>query len=75
VKANVRFTFQDDKTAYENREMVESDCLLWANDFPHTDSTWPWSQEILAAQTSHLSEERRNAAVHDNVRATFNLPV
>ena len=25
--------------------MVESDCLLWANDFPHTDSTWPWSQD------------------------------
>jgi hypothetical protein len=48
---------------------------LWANDFPHTDSTWPWSQEILATQTAHLSEERRNAAVHDNVKATFNLPV
>jgi uncharacterized protein len=75
VKSNVRFTFQDDRTAYENAEMVESDCLLWANDFPHTDSTWPWSQEILARQTAHLSEERRNAAVHDNVKATFNLPV
>jgi hypothetical protein len=22
--------------------------LMWANDFPHSDSTWPRSQELLA---------------------------
>ncbi|RDJ93652.1 hypothetical protein B4Q13_20510, partial [Lacticaseibacillus rhamnosus] len=20
--------------------------LMWANDFPHSDSTWPWSQKF-----------------------------
>jgi len=28
--------------------------LLWASDFPHTDSTWPRSQQLLAEHTAHL---------------------
>ena len=28
---------------------------MWANDFPHSDSTWPWSQEMLAEHTAHLT--------------------
>ena len=39
--------------------------LMWANDFPHSDSTWPWSQEMLAEQTTHLT---RRAAPRDPVR-------
>ena len=25
---------------------------MWANDFPHSDSTWPWSQDVIAEQTA-----------------------
>ena len=28
--------------------------MMWANDFPHSDSTWPWSQEMLAEQDSDI---------------------
>jgi len=75
VLSNCHFTFQDDKTAYENPEMVDSTCLMWANDFPHTDSTWPHSQEILADQTGHLTGEQRDRVLHDNVAEIFNLAV
>jgi len=34
--------------------------LMWANDFPHSDSTWPHSQELLAKHASHLTEEERD---------------
>lgn len=74
ITENVHFTFQDDKTAYETTEMVDSSCLMWANDFPHTDSTWPWSQDVLARQTAHLTDDQWNAAVHDNVSKVFSLP-
>ncbi|MEZ5266770.1 MAG: amidohydrolase family protein [Acidimicrobiia bacterium] len=73
VLSNVHFTFQDDRTAYELPSMVNSTCLMWASDFPHTDSTWPRSQDVLAAQTSHLTEEQRNRAVHDNAAEVFGL--
>ena len=35
--------------------------LLWANDFPHSDSTWPWSQEMLATHTKCLTAEQKTA--------------
>ncbi|MFN0028572.1 MAG: amidohydrolase family protein [Acidimicrobiales bacterium] len=75
VLSNCHFTFQDDKTAYENPTMVDSKCLMWASDYPHTDSTWPRSQEVLAAQTGHLDETQRNRVLHDNVVEVFNLAV
>jgi predicted TIM-barrel fold metal-dependent hydrolase len=75
VLSNAHFTFQDDKTAYQSPVMVDSDCLMWASDFPHTDSTWPWSQDVLADQTGHLTEEQRNRVLHDNVVKVFHLPV
>ena len=34
---------------------------MWANDFPHSDSTWPWSQDVLAEHARAL-RARRSAA-------------
>ncbi|MEM7252855.1 MAG: amidohydrolase family protein [Pseudomonadota bacterium] len=72
VKSNVAFTFQDDATAYHS-SLVDSECLMWANDFPHTDSTWPHSQDVLDEQTAGLTDAQRNRICHDNVAATFKL--
>jgi predicted TIM-barrel fold metal-dependent hydrolase len=47
---------------------------MWANDFPHSDSTWPNSQELLAKHTSHLTEQEKNFILHDNVAELYNLP-
>jgi len=46
---------------------------MWANDFPHSDSTWPWSQEILRKLTSELSQEQRDWILHDNVAELYSL--
>src|SRR5690606_2321298 len=75
ITKNVSFTFQDDATAYLNQDVVNSGCLVWANDYPHTDATWPWSQDVLKAQTANLTETQRNAILHDNVKRLFNLPI
>ncbi|MGC1676717.1 MAG: amidohydrolase family protein, partial [Candidatus Binataceae bacterium] len=49
--------------------------LMWANDFPHSDSTWPWSQEILKKQTAKLSEDEKNFILHDNVSELYGLSI
>ena len=46
---------------------------MWANDFPHSDSTWPWSQEMLAEHTRQLSDEQRLAILSGNVAALYNI--
>ena len=75
IKQNVHFTFQDDATAYRDPELLATKCLMWANDFPHTDSTWPDSQTVLATQTAHLSDAQRQTVLRDNVVDVFNLAV
>jgi predicted TIM-barrel fold metal-dependent hydrolase len=47
--------------------------LLWANDFPHSDSTWPWSQEMLAEHTRHLTPEQKRAILCDNVASLYGI--
>ena len=75
IRENIWFTFQDDETAFESRKLTDNNKLLWATDYPHTDSTYPHSQEIISGQMANLSEAQKDAVVHDNVKALFNLPV
>ncbi|MCZ7537578.1 MAG: amidohydrolase [Acidimicrobiia bacterium] len=74
IRSNVRMTFQDDWTAFQSLHMLDQQQLLWASDFPHTDSTWPRSQELLAEHTSHLDEAQRQAIMRDNTASLFGLP-
>jgi hypothetical protein len=75
VRNHIRFTFQDDKTAYRDAEIVDSGCLMWASDFPHTDSTYPHSQETIRTQTAHLTDAQRTKITRGNVVDTFKLAV
>ncbi|MBV1879337.1 MAG: amidohydrolase [Pseudomonadales bacterium] len=74
VRENVWFTFQDDETAYENPKMLNNNKLIWASDYPHTDSTYPNSQKVLAEQMTGLTDTQKDAVVHDNVLDLFDLP-
>jgi uncharacterized protein len=72
---NVYVTFQDDPVALRLIDRLNPKRLLWANDYPHSDATWPWSRNILAEQAKHLSDEQRRWLVHDNVKELYSLPV
>jgi predicted TIM-barrel fold metal-dependent hydrolase len=70
---NIYVTFQDDWVAFNMKDMCNPRRLMWANDFPHSDSTWPWSQEMLTEHTKALTEEERNWICHDNVAGLYKL--
>ena len=46
---------------------------MWANDFPHSDSTWPHSQAVLAEQCLHLTEQQRADICRNNVMELYKL--
>ena len=73
IRSNVYATFQDDLTAYHTLDLFPYDHLLWASDFPHTDSTWPRSRQLIGEQASHLSEAQHQAIFRDNTAKLFNL--
>ncbi len=68
-------TFQDDWVAFKLVNDMNWRRLMWANDFPHSDSTWPWSQEMLAEHTANLTEEQRQAILCDNVAELYGIDV
>ncbi len=70
---NIYVTFQDDWTAFRFADAMNWRHLLWANDFPHSDSTWPWSQEMLAEHTAGLRDEQRRAILSTNTAELYDI--
>jgi hypothetical protein len=71
--AGIYTTFQDDWVAFQSVDMMNWHRLMWANDFPHSDSTWPWSQQMLAEHAAKLSDEQRRAILCDNVAELYHI--
>jgi predicted TIM-barrel fold metal-dependent hydrolase len=72
-REHVYTTFQDDWVAFQMKDLCNIRRLLWANDFPHSDSTWPHSQELLAKHAAHLTPAELRLILHDNVAELYGL--
>ena len=66
-------TFEDDRAGVLTREMVGVGNLMWANDYPHLDSTWPCSHQILDEILADVPAGERRAITHDNVASLYRL--
>ena len=72
-REHVYTTFQDDWTAFQVKDLCNIRRLLWANDFPHSDSTWPESQAVLARHAANLTDSERDLVLHDNVAELYRI--
>jgi predicted TIM-barrel fold metal-dependent hydrolase len=46
---------------------------MWGSDYPHPDSTWPFSRQIIDKDSAHLSPEMKKKVIHDNAAALYGL--
>ena len=74
-RENIYTTFQDDWIAFKMVEHVNHKRLLWANDFPHSDSTWPWSQEMLDEHAASLTDVQAKDILCDNTAELYDINV
>jgi hypothetical protein len=74
-RENIYTTFQDDWVAFKVANDMNWKHLLWANDFPHSDSTWPWSQEMLAEHTKCLTSEQTAAILGASCAELYGIDV
>jgi uncharacterized protein len=72
-RENIYVTFQDDWVAFKVIDLCNPRRLMWANDFPHSDSTWPDSQDLLKKHAAGLSDEQKNWLLHDNVAELYRI--
>jgi predicted TIM-barrel fold metal-dependent hydrolase len=67
-------TFEDDRIGVQTREMIGVNTLMWGNDFPHHDSIWPNSVEILDDIFEGVPAAERRAMTAGNLAALYGLP-
>ena len=72
-RENVYLTFQDDWVAFHVTGLLNHERLMWANDHPHSDATWPDSQRVLAEQTAELDPAVRDDIVWRNCARLYQL--
>ena len=69
----VRATFIQDKPGMAVLHLVGADNVMWSSDYPHSDSTWPKSQEMVAEQFAGVSEEDKAKIVAGNAAKIYHL--
>ena len=74
-REHVYVTFQDDHVAFQTAHLMNHERLLWASDHPHSDSTFPESQRVLAEQTAHLSDDVRDDIVRRNTARLYGVDI
>ncbi len=66
-------TIEDDNAALRTRDLVGEDTLLWGSDYPHTDSTWPCSAQVLDEMFQDLPDTTRDKITRTNVAGLYRL--
>jgi uncharacterized protein len=70
---NVYVTFQDDSVAFRVVDLCNAERLMWANDHPHSDATWPDSQAVVTEHTAGLAPDVRDDILWRNCARLYGL--
>lgn len=69
----VHATFQDDRVGVLMREFIGIDNLMWASDFPHSDSTWPNSRAVIERDFKGVPDSERRRIVSENAARVYGI--
>ena len=72
-KRNVRATFMQDRAGVNLTELVGSDVFMWASDYPHDDSTWPESVDVIDRLFDGVADAHREKITHSNAVASYRM--
>jgi predicted TIM-barrel fold metal-dependent hydrolase len=73
VHRNVFLSFQEDHLGIRDRDIIGVGNLMWASDYPHTESTFPRSQQILERILAGVSDEERQQITYTNVARLYHF--
>ena len=68
---NVSISFQEDAIGIQLRSFIGVDNLMWGSDYPHAESTFPRSREILDRILAGIPEEERARIAGLNAKKLF----
>lgn len=68
---NVYLSFQEDAVGIRLRDVIGVDSLMWGSDYPHSESTFPRSREILDQILEGVPHGERARIVGGNVARLY----
>ena len=74
-RAHVSVSFQEDEAGLRHLDTLGEDNLMWGSDYPHAESTFPRSREILERLLKDATPEQRTAIAGGNAARLYRLPI
>jgi predicted TIM-barrel fold metal-dependent hydrolase len=71
IARQIHCTFQNDPVAIANLPITGPRTILWGNDYPHDEGTYPHSQEVIDELFRHVSAEDRARVLAGNAIEIF----
>jgi len=75
LRRQAHATFMYDPVAINNRHVTGVEMLMWGNDYPHPEGTWPSSQEVAAKQFADVPDDELGAIVGGTAARVFGFDV
>ena len=72
-RRNVFIGFQEDALGIKLRDIIGVDSLMWGSDYPHHESTFPRSREILEEILRECTEEERAKIAGGNCARVYGI--
>ena len=72
-KKNVFFTYQDDRAGVLTAPVYGEDNFLWASDYPHGVTTWPYSKETVDRNCEGIAAPVKKKLNRQNVAGLYGL--
>ena len=71
--SNIFFTYQDDRAGVLTTPVYGADNYLWASDYPHGVTTWPYSQDAFERNCKGIEPEIKRKLGRDNAAKLYGL--
>ncbi|MEM7094472.1 MAG: amidohydrolase family protein [Actinomycetota bacterium] len=75
LRRNFWFCTLDDPSTIELRHVIGVENIMVEVDYPHSDSTWPTTQQVIADAWGHLPEDEVRRMCSLNAAELFRVPL
>ena len=74
-RRNVVLSFQEDAIGIRLRDVIGVDNMMWGSDYPHSESTFPRSQQILAEILTGVPADEQAKIASGNTARVYRFDV
>jgi hypothetical protein len=75
LQRNFYFCTLDDPSTIDTRHRIGVDHIMLEVDYPHGDSTWPDTQDVVQRYWGHVPDEELRMMTHRNAATLYRHPL